>query len=174
MGSKFTSIISKWNNNEADIDKIVLDYNAINAIVLDLCTDVENSSDKFDYVVAVNRGGVVLGTMVSNYLGIPMTTVDWSSRDDNSLVSGNKSSNWIPEDIANGKQVLLVDDISDSGDTFTSLLDDWGTSIDTELPMDNIKLMTLHVRHNAKIDVDYFGTYAKSTEWIVYPWEAWW
>lgn len=90
----------------------------------------------FDRVVGISRGGLFLATRLSYKLGIPLTPIAWSHRD-----SVERESNcWVPEDINEGQQILLCDDIVDSGKTIDSLIDDWDSSLFEDLKRDNITI----------------------------------
>ena len=74
--------------------KIYLNWDNIEMLVDDLCTQISTSYIKFDSIYGLQRGGLIPAVMISHRLGIPM-------------VKTIKSSN-----------TLIVDDICDSGETF--------------------------------------------------------
>jgi hypoxanthine phosphoribosyltransferase len=151
-----------------------------------------------DYVVGLTRGGLVPANMISQYFDIRMETLKVSLRDD----SETESNCWMAEDAfgyvpadqrgesgtqtdpAYRKNILIVDDINDSGATLNWIKRDWQSSC---LPdhaawdriwNNNVKFATL-VNNTASVfkNIDYYGTEINKFEtpvWCVFPWEEWW
>ena len=135
-----------------------------------------------DYVVGLTRGGLVPANLISQYLEVPMECLKVSLRDD---ASQPESNLWMPEDVAAGKHILIVDDINDSGATLNWIKQDWESSYSlsaTEWEM----LWTYNVRvavlvdneaSTSKLNVSYSAVDLNKAEedcWIVFPWEDWW
>lgn len=141
-----------------------------------------------DYIVGLTRGGLVPATMLSHYLDIPMHTLKVSLRDDN---SGPESNLWMAEDafgydgpVGAEKNILIVDDINDSGATLNWIRQDWEESC---LPGDerwadvwghNVRVAVMINNEASEFtDVDYVGMSINKLEepvWCVFPWEEWW
>jgi hypoxanthine phosphoribosyltransferase len=82
---------------------------------------IKKSELKFDEILAIARGGVIPGVILSYRLNLPVTFVDWSFRD-------TPKQDWDKIDaigyrIRAGSKVLIVDDILDSGVTLANLYD---------------------------------------------------
>tara|TARA_B100001093_G_scaffold216852_1_gene208095 strand:+ start:774 stop:1091 length:318 start_codon:yes stop_codon:yes gene_type:complete len=93
------------NAFEEGIEKI---YNNIMAV-----------GQPYSRIIGLSRGGLIPAVVLSHKLDIPVTPLVWSTRD-----SGEKEIvEWIPEDLINGAKYLIMDDIVDSGQTITTLLD---------------------------------------------------
>ena len=147
-----------------------------------------------DYVVGLTRGGLTPANLLSQYLDVPMETLKVSLRDSG---TGPETNCWMSEDafgyevhdpMASGdgrKQILIVDDINDSGATLNWIRQDWQS---TCLPNDprwvdeiwnhNVRFAVL-VNNEASefTDVDYVGLHINKLEepiWCVFPWEEWW
>lgn len=141
----------------------------INKIVV----DIQASDFQPDYIVGVVRGGAIPSVYLSHRLKIPVIMVHWSTRDHIDI--SNESNCWIPEDVNNGKRVLLFDDIVDGGETIKEVLEDWQKSIYNPLNMSNIRVGSLIYNTKQPIKVDYFDFSIDRDEdarWVVFPWES--
>ena len=139
-----------------------------------------------DYVVGLTRGGLVPANLISQYLGCRMETLKVSLRDGTEC----ESNLWMAEDafgheMYEPKNILIVDDINDTGATLNYIREDWMSSC---FPKDkrwkevwgsNVRVACLYDNESSKskLDVNYSAvTINKSADpsWIVFPWEAWW
>jgi hypoxanthine phosphoribosyltransferase len=150
-----------------------------------------------DYVVGITRGGLVPANLISQYLGVRMETLKVSLRD-----GGEPESNlWMAEDAfgydnqppigadernpALAKNILIVDDINDSGATLNWIRQDWpsgclpGSDQWNYIWGTNVRVATLidNESSESQLDVNYTGrtiNKAADPQWIVFPWEEWW
>lgn len=153
-----------------------------------------------DYIVGVTRGGLIPANLISQYLDVPMQTLKVSLRSDQDC----ESNLWMPEDAIgyvheehrkdNGgwrhltskrKNILIVDDINDSGATLNWIKDDWQKSC---FPTDeewkdvwnnNVRVAVLYDNETSEseLDVNYCAETINKVadpQWIVFPWEEWW
>jgi len=137
-----------------------------------------------DYIVGLTRGGNVPATIISNMTGIRCETLKVSLRDDE---QGPESNLWMSEDAFGYEKttmnILIVDDINDTGATFNWIKEDWPTSC---MPMEhdrwnavwggNVRFATLtdNSASNAEVSVSYTCHEINKAEvdvWTVYPWE---
>ncbi len=66
----------------------------------------------------------------------------------------------------NGQNILLVDDVSDSGDTFKVALDHLQS---LGKPLD-VKTAVIHHKTTASYQPDYYAKKVTKWHWIIYPW----
>jgi hypoxanthine phosphoribosyltransferase len=84
------------------------------------------------------------------------------------------------------KQILIVDDMNDSGATFNWILNDWEASCmpgdpswEHDIWNQNVKFAVLfdNLSSKAKVSMDYVGEEINKAEndvWIDFPYEDWW
>lgn len=148
------------------------DYNDFRDGIAAVAEAVSASGWTPDYIVGIVRGGAVPAVYLSHRLKIPVVMVSWSTRDN---FLERESNCWIPEDIVDGKKVLIVDDIVDGGDTIRELLEDWQKSVRAPLNKDNIKIVAMWYNTAQDIVVDFYHKTIDRNEdsrWIIFPWEA--
>jgi hypoxanthine phosphoribosyltransferase len=161
------------------INKKYYDYTHIHEMVNNISFQMYKDSWRPDYIVGLTRGGLVPAVIMSNALDIPMHTLKVNLRDH---VEGSESNCWMSEDAFNGKNILIVDDINDTGATLDWIIRDWQSS---SLPDDpnwltiwgnNVRIAVLidNLSSNFSGKVDYSAKEINKAEqdtWIVYPWE---
>lgn len=141
-----------------------------------LCENIQTSNWKPEYIVGITRGGLIPATVLSHCLQIKMYSLDISLRDNYEV----ESNCWMAEDAYNGKNILIIDDINDTGKTFSWLCNDWQSSC---MPGDLYTWDTIwnqSTRFGVLINnfssnfkkVRYSSiNLQKTNEWINFPWE---
>ena len=141
-------------------------YDHYTADIARLERSIIESEKHYDYIVGIVRGGCIPAVCLSHRLGLPMKCVSWSTFHGDQM----KESAWdIADDIHEGKRLLIVDDILDSGRTVRELLEDWGAhreQIDVAVLIYNTDQSTVPDYHGRKIDK------SKDPSWVHFWWEA--
>lgn len=180
--------------------KIVqIDQNKLQGCVHEIMRQMTHFNFKPDYIVGITRGGLVPAVMLSQYLDVPMHTLNVSFRDDD---LGPESNLWMAEDafgyinkedrvddaiissLKNRKNILIVDDINDTGRTLRWIKDDWesgclpGSEIWNDIWHHNVQFATIVDNDASEFKgVDFAGLIINKHEdpcWIEFPWENWW
>lgn len=140
--------------------KLKYGYNAYLRDITRLYHSIKNSGKTYDIIIGVQRGGLVPAVHLSNLLDVPMQTLQWS-------LKGNMREGSNPHLICNrDKNVLLVDDILDVGNTIHEIHERYW------------KMDTAVLIHNAENKFNIVPDYAawvinrsELPEWIDYWWE---
>ena len=117
-------------------------------------------------IVSIARGGLIPGVYLSHLLGIKNIPIVWQTRD-----GSVKDS---PPLISKDHQILIVDDINDSGQTFTEIMADiWlnNVQLSSDIIKRNVKTMSLFTRSSSNFDVDFSPNKLDNDFWIHFPWE---
>jgi len=122
-----------------------------------------------DHIVGIGRGGLVPAAYLSHRMGISLLSVDYSS--------GVPSfAEELMEKLAvatrQGRTILLVDDINDSGGTIEALR---RSLLDHGAVDQCVRVAVLIDNLRSRARVDYRSrTIDRSTDkrWFVFPWEA--
>jgi hypoxanthine phosphoribosyltransferase len=147
----------------------------------EILRQIQSDAWRPEYILGITRGGLTPANLISQYLSIPMHALHVSLRDG----SDPESNLWAAEDAFNGKSILIVDDINDTGNTLNWIKQDWPSGCH---PRDerwnsvwgnNVRVACLfdNESSNSEVDVNYVGrTINKLNDpsWVVFPWEEWW
>lgn len=133
--------------------------------------DIDFLVDKINYqkyspdiIVGVVRGGLVPAVYLSHRLGANMVTVNWSFRDNN--IAESHLERLTANNVRN---ILVVDDICDSGKTLSLLIEDLVSSTGAK-----IKTATLWFNTRQPFIVDYYANTIDRKDdhrFILFPWE---
>lgn len=138
--------------------------------VCDCITQIEHSLSvdqwKPDMIVGIANGGVIPATLLSKRLSIPVRTAIVQLRDG----SIQERNHDVEIAIRNGKNVLFVDDINDTGATLQHIKDTW--YIDESCWGNNVRTAVLHTKFATRFGTDYQTYTFDSDTWVVYPWEV--
>ena len=161
--------------------KTYIDWFGVQHMTQDILRQMHLDEWYPDYVVGLTRGGLTPANLISQYLNIPMHTLKVALRD-----GGECETNcWMAEDAFNGKNVLIVDDINDSGATLNWIRRDWqGSSNPNDAHWADVWGSTTRVAvlvdnesSDNEIEISYTSMSVNKLEdpqWIVFPWEDWW
>lgn len=164
--------------------KVKLSWTEVEGLCNEICRQILQDRWMPDYVVGITRGGCTPAVLVSQYLGVRCEMLQVSLRDG----GATESNCWMAEDafgfdMDTRKNILIVDDINDSGATLKWIQQDWrasclgkdpawddiwGTSTRTACLVDN---------QSSEFKIDYAGSTCNKLDenvWFVFPWEEWW
>lgn len=115
-----------------------------------------------DRIVALARGGAILGVVLSHKLNVPVTIVAYSSKKGKG--DDRNHDNQLPT--LDAEKVLIVDDLTDSGHSMAEVVDFY---IDAH----EVKSATMYAKEGAIHQSDYFWHWLpKNSPFIHFPWET--
>ena len=121
-----------------------------------------------------------MGVMLSHYYEVPFQGFEWQTRD-HEMIKDSASIESILSKY-NSHNILIVDDINDSGTTLlgiSKVINDWDfTENNSMLNLhEGLKYATLFDKESSSFDnVEFTSNQVKPDEekWIVFPYEEWW
>lgn len=118
-----------------------------------------------DAIVAISRGGTTIGHMLSEYFSLrSLFTIN------SVLYDGIKKLDEIQifnvPDLTGYENVLIVDDIADSGATLTAIVD----LLKSKYPNSSFKTATVFQKQSGKFRADWYAK--EAIEWIDFFWSV--
>ena len=152
-------------------DILKLDWDNIDFLINCIADQIQHKRIKFNSIIALGRGGLIPGAALSYKLGIlDLHNLGISTREDD----GKYIDTLVyqkPESINNKSKILVVDDINDSGRTFTSVK----SILQSEYGIDdnNIHFASLIKRNGTEFESlnTISGNTVYSTSWLQFPWD---
>lgn len=148
---------------------ITIDYDTLHYLTYELVDKIEPSiKESIDYIAAPARGGLVPGVVASHLMKKPLIPLVWSNRDSD-LQHHNE---FLAEKIYTGSNVLLIDDINDSGRTIIEITSD----LMYDNPNPNEVSGTLYTaaifqRYNTKLPCNFYAKLIEDDAWVHFPYE---
>ena len=123
----------------------VINWDTIDNAISILVEKVKKSNVKYEVVYGLPRGGLVPAVMLSHALKLPLVL--------------NMEEVWRMK--VGGKEVLIVDDISDTGKTLKYFTDQ------------QFHIATLYTRtHTSETPTMYNAFEVDHDNWLLFPWET--
>jgi hypoxanthine phosphoribosyltransferase len=131
-----------------------------------LAEKIRNSGFRPDLIIAIGRGGYMPARLLSDYFGI-MDLADikiehyrGTHKQASAVIKYPLTAN------VSDRKVLLVDDVSDSGDTFSVAIKhilQCGTPV-------QLRSAVLHHKTTSIFTPDYYARRIVKWRWLIYPW----
>jgi len=125
-----------WQEFDIDIEKLI----------------IKLKERKISYIYPIMRGGMVIAVKLSNKLKIPIITNLEEGKQKLKHDWNNDKNEW--------KEILVVDDISDSGKTFLNI---------TEIQF--FTTLTLFLKEGTQFIPNIYINKCEQNEWIEFCWE---
>ncbi|MCU4926857.1 phosphoribosyltransferase [Halobacteria archaeon AArc-dxtr1] len=150
-----------------DFKCTVTNWEYIYGLCRDVSEDVRRDEFEPDVVVALARGGWFAGRCLCDFLGLDDLT---SLKMEHYVGAAEKSSEPqirypMPEGTVEGKNVLIIDDIADTGGSIER-----AEEYVTDRGADSVRTATLQLLGTSEFEPDYVGERLSEWAWVVYPW----
>jgi hypoxanthine phosphoribosyltransferase len=127
---------------------------------------IESAGFQPETIVAVERGGYPVARVLADYFDV-MDLIGLK-------VEHYRGPDKLPQAVIphplqaglGGKRVLVVDDVSDSGDTFNAVLPHIARRGEPAV----LRTAVLHHKQTSSFRPDYHGQWVRKWRWITYPW----
>ena len=121
-----------------------------------------------------------MGVMLSHYYEVPFHGFEWQTRDHEMIKESTRLETILSK--YSMQNILLVDDINDSGSTLlgmSGVVNEWDSTENNNNLMlhESLKYATLFDKESSDFaDVSFTGNRVTPEEekWIVFPYEEWW
>ncbi|MFC6939103.1 phosphoribosyltransferase [Salinirubellus sp. GCM10025818] len=139
--------------------------------IYDLCRevsdDVKAAEFEPDVVVALARGGWFAGRVICDFLGLDdLTSLKMEHYVGTAQKSGEPTVRYpMPEGSVEGKDVLVMDDIADTGGSIRR-----AHEYVTDRDPGEVRTATLQLLGTSEFEPDFVGERLDEWAWIVYPW----
>ena len=150
-----------------DFDCTITNWEYIYGLCRNVSNEVKAADFEPDVVVALARGGWFAGRCTCDFLGLDDLT---SLKMEHYVGTGVKADEPqvrypMPEGSVEGKDVLIIDDIADTGGSIRR-----AQEYVEERDAAEIRTATLQLLQTSEFEPDFVGETLEEWTWVVYPW----
>ncbi len=150
-----------------DFDCTVTNWEYIYGLCRNVSNGVKNDEFEPDVVVALARGGWFAGRCICDFLGLDDLT---SLKMEHYVGTAEKADEPqirypMPEGSVDGKDVLIIDDIADTGGSIRR-----AEEYVEERNAGSVRTATLQLLGTSEFEPDFVGERLERWTWVVYPW----
>jgi hypoxanthine phosphoribosyltransferase len=142
------------------------EYDELTARLVELIK--ESVGEEIDMIFGIFRGGIILArSLVARFGDVPLAILH-PKKTTNSMLEclADENVNRIPEERRMIMNVLLVDDISDTGQTFSDM-----KKCLKAFQFKNVYSAALIYKIHSRFVPDFFGEFDSTITWVIFPWE---
>ncbi|BDC36131.1 MAG: phosphoribosyltransferase [Candidatus Methanoliparum thermophilum] len=146
---------------------VLTNWDYIYNLCRNLSNKIKDSDFKIDVVVALTRGGWIPGRILCDFIGLHDLVglkiehyVGTALMEDEAIVKYT-----VDERAVKDKNVLIIDDITDTGKSIESARD-----YILKLNPKDIKTAVLQFLFTSNAKIDFYAEYLDEWAWIIYPW----
>jgi hypoxanthine phosphoribosyltransferase len=144
----------------------LITWEAVYSLCRQLVLQLRSADYRIDMLVAIGRGGYIPGRILSDMLGIHNLT---SFKIEHYQGPDEQHEAFVKYPLSadvNDLNILLLDDVSDSGDTFVVAVE----HIRQCGKVNEIRTAALHYKTVSRFIPDFFAETVSEWRWLIYPW----
>ena len=144
----------------------LISWGQVNALCRKLAQNIRSTGIAPDLIIAIGRGGYAPGRILADLLGL-MELV--GIRVEHYRAAHKEPLAIIRQPLTmevTGRRVLLIDDVSDTGDTFELAL----KHLRTHGQPTQIHTAALHHKIASRVEPDFYANKIVKWRWLIYPW----
>ena len=156
-------------------DKLIIDWKEYNQIVEKLAIQIHKSGFRPNLLIGIMRGGAPIIDVLSRvfklkcaYLAVESYSGEGTEDQQGDLVFSREMSSTVQDMKGN---ILLCDDLSDTGITFNKSIDWLKQYGPIKGKIDDIKTATLWKKQKSTFEPDFCAVKLDANPWIVQPFE---
>ena len=144
----------------------LVSWQDIQALARELAFTVRSSGFRPDIILAIGRGGYIPARLLSDYLNISNLTEFKVEHYEGTDKAATARVRYPLVAAVNGLRVLVVDDVTDTGDSFDVAL----AHVRSRGTPAELRTAVLHHKSISPFVPDYFADTIESWRWVIYPW----
>lgn len=144
----------------------LITWEGVYSLCHQLARRLRQENFRIDVIVAIARGGYVPGRLLSDMLGIHDLTSFKIEHYQGAYKQHEAYVKYPLNADINERNVLLLDDVCDSGDTFTVGVE----HIQQCGKVNEIRTAALHLKTVSKYIPDFYVETVSEWRWLIYPW----
>jgi len=150
-----------------DFDCTITNWEYIYGLCRTVSDEVRRDEFEPEVIVALARGGWFAGRCCCDFLGLDdLTSLKMEHYVGTAEKSGEPTVRYpMPEGSVAGKDVLIIDDIADTGGSIER-----AEEYVTDRDAGDVRTATLQLLGTSEYQPDYVGEHLDEWTWVVYPW----
>lgn len=144
----------------------IISWETVEQLSRELAAKIKGEGFKPDIIVAIARGGYVPARLLCDYLDVSdLSSIQITHYTAGASEKRKASLVESPNRDLEGKNVLLVDDINDTGKTL-ELASSYFANYDLAL----LRIAVLHHKQESPFIPDFYAQKIIKWRWVIYPW----
>lgn len=157
--------------------KCKISWRKVNSLCSNICKNIKKDVNTIDTIVGVSRGGLIPAILCAKHLNVrEVLSLGLKSYSDGDDYLTREPVPVIYQDImkcpsfCTPKTTLIIDDISDKGNTFKFIEDHIKEKCRDKLKY--VYTASLFIKPDTQYIPDWHGDVNKNNKWLVFPWET--
>ena len=156
---------------DAKIQVKVITWGDANRWSQEASDEIKRSGYRVDVAIAIARGGLAPTRLIADMVGIrDVISIKIEHWFETAKQDKKAEVKYAYKIDLSGKNVLIVDDICDTGDSFAAAK----RYVQENFNPKEIRTAALqHIKQTARFEPDYYGDALEEWVWSMYPWNYW-